>query len=80
MKTYKYTGSLRGVDIDEQSYILHNGNNYDLPEDDEKVKAMIRKQELTEVEASVESVAPSTDPPADPPVDPPADSKGKAKK
>lgn len=49
---YIYTGSLRGADIADKSYILHSGNEYDLPEDDEKVKTMLRKQELTEVKTS----------------------------
>lgn len=66
MKTYTYTGSLRGDDIGGESYILHNGNNYDLPESDAKVKTMLRRGELVLVKTSSKAKAdPETDPPAD---------------
>lgn len=70
MKKYNYTGSFRGQDIGGKAYILYNGSDYELPEDDEKVITMLRKGELTEVD---QQVAPSVDPQIDPQVDPPVD-------
>lgn len=41
MKKYKYSGPTSGADIGGKSVILHNGYDYDLPEDNAYVQGLV---------------------------------------
>lgn len=49
MKKYKYSGPPSGADIDSDSFIFHNGKEYDLPEENDYVKTLVVLGNLKEI-------------------------------
>lgn len=57
MEKYVYKGDFMPVDIDKTPYIFADGKEYELPEDNKKVKSLIRLGKLKKVKTAVKKGA-----------------------